>query len=108
MNYDEFKQMCHKAWNERFNHLCIDMTKNENEGKYRTFNESKTTKIECICESEPFLKHMTLIHTRNLICVTMKTYSLTYSYKSMNKTIITHIRVDHIHIMFKQSHSHFL
>ena len=27
MNYDEFKQMCHKAWDERFNYLCIDMTK---------------------------------------------------------------------------------
>ena len=54
MNYDEFKQMCHKAWDERFNYLCIDMTKNENEGKYRIFNESKTTYFECIPESEAF------------------------------------------------------
>ena len=54
MNYDEFKQMCHKAWDERFNYLCIDMTKNKNEGKYRIFNESKTTFFECIPESEPF------------------------------------------------------
>ena len=54
MNYDEFKQMCHKAWDERFNYLCIDMTKNKNEGKYRIFNESKTTYFECIPESEPF------------------------------------------------------
>ena len=30
------------------------MTKNKNEGKYRIFNESKTTYIECICETEPF------------------------------------------------------
>ena len=42
MIYDEFKQMCHKAWDERFNYLCIDMTK-KNEGKYRIFNERKTT-----------------------------------------------------------------
>ena len=28
VNYDEFKPMCHKAWDERFNYLCIDMTKN--------------------------------------------------------------------------------
>ena len=29
MKYDEFKEMCHKAWDERFNYLCIDMTKNK-------------------------------------------------------------------------------
>ena len=54
MNYDEFKQMCHKSWDERYNYLCIDMTKNKNEGKYRIFNESKITYIDCICETEPF------------------------------------------------------
>ena len=54
MSYDEFKEMCHKAWDERYNYLCIDMTKNKNDGKYRIFNESKTTYIECICESDPF------------------------------------------------------
>ena len=54
MKDDEFKEMCHKAWDERFNYLCIDMTKNKNEGKYRIFNESKTTYIDCICESDPF------------------------------------------------------
>ena len=54
MKYDEFKEMCHKAWSERFNYLCIDITKNKNEGKYRIFNESKTTYIDCIPESEPF------------------------------------------------------
>ena len=54
MNYDEFKQMCHKAWDEKYNYLCIDITKNKNEGKYRIFNESKTTYIDCICETEPF------------------------------------------------------
>ena len=54
MKYDEFKEMCHKAWNEEYNYLCIDMTKNKNEGKYCIFNESKTTYIECICETNPF------------------------------------------------------
>ena len=43
MNYDEFKLMCHKAWDEKYNYLCIDMIKNKNEGKYCIFNESKTT-----------------------------------------------------------------
>ena len=54
MKYDEFKEMCHKTWDEKYNYLCIDMTKNKNEGKYRIFNESKTTYIDCICETNPF------------------------------------------------------
>ena len=41
--YDEFKEMCRVAWIEKFNYLCIDLTKNKNEGKYPIFNESKNT-----------------------------------------------------------------
>ena len=52
MKYGEFKEMCHKAWSERFSYLCKDMTKNEIEGNYRFFNEGKTTYNECILESE--------------------------------------------------------
>ena len=54
MIYDEFKKMCRTACGEKFNYLCIDMTKNKNEGKNRIFNESKNTYIECICETEAF------------------------------------------------------
>ena len=54
MKYDEFEEMCHRAWDEKFNYLCIDMAKNKNEGKYRIFNESKTTYIDCIPETEHF------------------------------------------------------
>ena len=54
MKYDEFKEMCHKAWSERFIYLCIDMTKNKDNGKYRIFNENKTTCFDCIPETEPF------------------------------------------------------
>ena len=54
MKYAEFKEMCHEAWSERFNYLCIDKTKNKNEGKYRIFNESKTTYIECTPGTELF------------------------------------------------------
>ena len=46
--------MCHKAWSEKNSYLCIDMTKNKNEGKYRIFNEIKTTYRGCICETEIF------------------------------------------------------
>ena len=54
MNYDEFKEMCHKAWDERYNYLCLDMTKNRDIGKYRIFNESKTTYNDCFRETNPF------------------------------------------------------
>ena len=54
MRFDEFKELCHKAWDERFNYLCIDMTKNKNDGKYRIFNENRPTYIDCICETEAF------------------------------------------------------
>ena len=54
MKNDEFKEMCHKPSSERFNYLCIDMTKNKDNGKYRIFIESNTTYIDCIPESESF------------------------------------------------------
>ena len=54
MNYNESKGMCHEAWDERYNYLCFDMTQNKIDGKYRIFNESKTTYIDCIPETNPF------------------------------------------------------
>ena len=54
MTYDEFKEMCRVTWGEKFNYLCINMTKTKNEGKYRSFNESKNTYIDSIPETEPF------------------------------------------------------
>ena len=54
MLFSEFKELCHKAWRERFNYLCIDMTKSTNEDKYCIFNESKNTYIECLPETELF------------------------------------------------------
>ena len=54
MKYDDFKKMCIKTWSEKFNYLSIDMTKNQNEGEYRIFNESKAWYIECIPKTEAF------------------------------------------------------
>ena len=42
MNYDEFKLMCHKAWDGKYNYLCIDMTKNKNDGKHVYSTKTKT------------------------------------------------------------------
>ena len=47
MEYGEFRKTCRTAWSETFNYLCIDMTKNKKECKYRIFNENKNTYIEC-------------------------------------------------------------
>ena len=65
MFYSEPKEMCHKAWIEKFNYLCIDMTKNKNERKYRKFNENKSTYIEFICESEAFQFYKCCLHTES-------------------------------------------
>ena len=53
MLYSEYKEKCHKARSEKFNHLCFDKTKNKDESNYRIFNESKNTYIERNPESEP-------------------------------------------------------
>ena len=54
MNYGEYKEMCRRAWSEKFIYLCIDTMKNRNDAKYRIFNESETTYIDCIPETDPF------------------------------------------------------
>ena len=53
MNYNEFEELCHKSWSEKFNYLCIDMIKITSEGKYRIFNESKNTYFEFNPKIEP-------------------------------------------------------
>ena len=54
MKYDAFKEMCNKAWCEKFNYFCIHVTKNKNYGKSRFFNENKNTYIDCFCKTDAF------------------------------------------------------
>ena len=72
MNYDEFTEMCHKAWHEKFNYLCTDITKHKNEAKFRFSNESKATYIDCIPETNTFQNFMIVIHTSTLISIIIK------------------------------------
>ena len=51
------KKMCSRVWIEKLNYLSNDVSKNTNEGKFRIFNESKNTYIECVWESEHFDYH---------------------------------------------------
>ena len=54
MKYVEFKEMCRKAWSEKFIHICIDVSKNRNEDNYHIFKENENRYIECIFEIEVF------------------------------------------------------
>ena len=45
IKYDELKEMCRKAWNEKLNYLCIDTTENKNEGNHSIFNNESQKRI---------------------------------------------------------------
>ena len=47
MSYDEFKQLCRKAWDEDYNSPCIDRSKKRVQGRYCICNENKSTYMEC-------------------------------------------------------------
>ena len=54
MNYDEFKELCKKSWEEDYNYLCIDRSKKRDQGQYCIFKESKKTYIEATPKTKTF------------------------------------------------------
>ena len=54
MNYDEFRELCRKSWEEDYNYLCIGRSKKIDQGKYCICNESKKTYIEATPQTKPF------------------------------------------------------
>ena len=54
LNYDEFKDLCRKSWENDYNYLCIDRSKKRDQGKYCICNESKRTYIEATLQTKPF------------------------------------------------------
>ena len=54
MDYDEFKELCRKSWEEDYNYLYIDRSKKRDQGKYCICNESKRTYIEATPQTKPF------------------------------------------------------
>ena len=54
MNYDEFKELCKKSWENEYNYLCIDRSKKRDQGRYCICNESKKTYIEATPQTKPF------------------------------------------------------
>ena len=55
MNYDEFKELCRKSWDEDYNYLCIDRSKKRDRGKYCICNESKKNIYRSNTSDETFL-----------------------------------------------------
>ena len=45
MNYDEFKELCRKSWEEDYNYVYNDRSKKRDQGKYCICNESKKKHI---------------------------------------------------------------
>ena len=54
MNYDEFKALCRKSWDEDYNYLCIDRSKKRDQGRYCICNENKNTYLEATPQTKPF------------------------------------------------------
>ena len=54
MDYNEFKELCRKSWEDDYNYLCIDRSKRRDQGKYCICNESKNTYLEATPQTKPF------------------------------------------------------
>ena len=54
MNFDEFKKLCRKSWEENYNYLYIDRSKKRDQGKFCACIESKKTYIEATPQTKPF------------------------------------------------------
>ena len=55
MNYDEFKDLRRKSWEEDYNYLYIDRFKKRDQGKYCICNESKKNIYRSNTSDETFL-----------------------------------------------------
>ena len=54
MNYDEFKDLCRKSWEEDYNYLCIDRSEKRDQERYCICNESRKTYVQAIPQTKPF------------------------------------------------------
>ena len=56
MTYCEVKEVCREAWSERFNYLCIDMTKNKMKVKVVFSMKSETYTLNAFTKPNLFIK----------------------------------------------------
>ena len=52
MSYDEFEQLCRKAWEEEYTYLCIDKSKKGYQGRFSFCIESRNTYIDSTPETK--------------------------------------------------------
>ena len=54
MNYDEWKELCKMAWEEKYNYLQIDRLKEPNEGRYTIRNANSNDIALIFPQTDPF------------------------------------------------------
>ena len=54
MRYDEYEELCRREWEDVYNYLWIDRSKNRDQGIYCICNESKNKYKECNPETNFF------------------------------------------------------
>ena len=67
MNYDEFKDLCRKSWEEDYNYLYIDRSKKRDQGKYCICIERKKNIYRSNTSEETFLKNNHILILLNVI-----------------------------------------
>ena len=75
MNYDEFKDLCRKSWEEDYNYLCIDRSKKRDQGRYCICNESKKNIYRSNTLDKTFLKNnqnIRLLFIKVILCIIIK------------------------------------
>ena len=61
MDYNEFKDLCRKSWEEDYNYLYIDRSKKRDQGEYCICNESKKNIYRSNTSDETFLNLLNVI-----------------------------------------------
>ena len=54
VNYDEFKQVFRKPWEEEYKQFCIDRSKKRDQGRFCNCIGSKNTYIEYVPQTKSF------------------------------------------------------
>ena len=61
MKYEKFRAMCRRAWSEKFNYLCIDMSKKEKKVNIVFSLKTKTHILIVFAE-------VNILFTLNVVC----------------------------------------
>ena len=54
LTYDGYKDLCRKSWQDEYNHLCVDRSKEKDQERYCVCDENKNIYNECTLETKAF------------------------------------------------------